>query len=432
MNKNIRLFAIAAGIIILIIVIAVLGKIGGKGQREITSKQTPHRQQTQQASNPQTWPALWGPPSQQCEKKKSSFSTSPIAPEDITVVAPMGELAQGHVVPGEHIGINYTPNPSTNGVNVFAPADGHIAMVERHQYVSEGGSSSKLRNYHVYIVHSCSLFTGFVHVTNLAPEILAANAELKAIDQGTVDSSSKNVWPNVAVKAGQVIGTANGFGLLGMVTVDLDKKISGYINPANYKDEGWRLNSVAPFDYFPETLKQQLFEKNARKAEPRGGKFDLDIDGKLVGSWFETGSGGIRGSGSGLKRCGNFPCPAQDGQVALVYDYVDPLQLRVSIGHNWGLAEETPYGVKGNAPDFKDVGTQSNLVKYELVTLLNKNKENGLNQEHAVYTQSDDKNVIGTALVQLTGNRQIKAELFPGKSASQVTEFSSAARTYER
>ncbi len=378
------------------------------------------------------WPLLWGPPNPDCSQKKSQFSFSPIKVKDITLIQPMGELAEGHVVPGEHIGINYAPNPKTNGVTVVAPADGYIATIERHQYIPEGGFSTKLRNYHVYLVHDCNLFTGFVHVTNLSKELLAANPELQALDSGTVDSRGKNIWPQIPVKAGQTIGTANGFGLLGMVTVDLTKTINGYANPANYEAESWRMHAVSPLAYFPSSIKNQLLAKNTRRAEPVGGKFDFDIEGKLIGSWFEPGSGGVSGNGAGLKRCGNFPCPAQDGQIAFVYDYIDPAQLRISIGHNWGLSGRTPYGVSGNAPDFKDIGKNNGLLRYELAPLRNENKSHGVLGEHAVFTETDDQTVFGTLLVQVMSERQIKAEVFPNQRAYQVRGFTANARPYER
>lgn len=382
--------------------------------------------------SPKNWPLLWGAPNPNCQKRPAALAASPIAIGDIAVVAPMGELAEGHIVPGEHIGINYDPDPATDGVRVFAPADGYIATVERHQYVPEGAFTAKLRNYHVYIVHSCTFFTGFVHVTNFSPELLAANAELRALDTGTVDERSKNIWPNIPVKAGQVIGTANAFGLLGMVTVDLATRIDGYVNPANYTDEGWRLNAAAPHGYFSEPIRSQFLSKTGRTAEPRGGTFDLDVDGRLVGSWFEPSSGGIKGSGAGLKRCGNFPCPAQDGQIAFVYDFMDPAQLRVSIGHNWGLAKGTPYGVKDNRPDFRNIGQTAGPVKYELVPLLNMNAAHNFSGEHAIFTKSDDATVLGTLLVEVTALRRIKVEVFPGRSASQVAGFTANVRMYER
>lgn len=426
MTKTTRILVIFGGILALIAIIALVAKPKNRASREPATNQP-----LAQAPQQQNWPLLWGAAPQSCERKKSQLTASPIAVEDIAAIQPMGELAAGHVVPGEHIGINYVPNPATDGAVVYVPADGYIAMIERHQYIPEGGFTSKLRNYHIYMVHSCSLFTGFVHVTNIAPELLAANAELKALDEGTVDSSSKNIWPNIAVKAGQVIGTANGFGLLGMVTVDLDTRITGYVNPANYQDESWRVNAVAPFDYFPKPIKEQLLAKNLRKVEPLGGKFDLDVDVKLVGNWMQPGSGGIKGSGAGLKRCGNFPCPVQDGQIAFVYDYIDPAQLRVSIGHNWGLSAQTPYGVKGNAPNFKDVDESTGQVKYELTPLLNKNKDHGIGGEHPIATATDEAKLLGTLLVEMTGPR-IKVEVFPGKSAAQVSGFTESARSYER
>jgi hypothetical protein len=40
--------------------------------------------------------------------------------------------------------------------------------------------------------------------------------------------------------------------------------------------------------------------------------------------------------------------------------------------------------------------------------------------------------VLGTVLMQLVGQRLLKMEIFPGKTAAQVNGFDSAALMYER
>lgn len=356
-----------------------------------------------------------------------------MAVADVAFIQPIGELREGHILPGDHMGFDYEAIPGAPARTVVAPADGTIARIERHQYKPEPGFPKTLKNYHLYLSFSCDLYIGYVHITTLDPALIAASPALQTIDTETV-TESRNALVGVPVKAGQALGTVEGLGLLGMVTVDLGTTNAGYLNPESYQGENWRVHSVAPFEYFSEPVKSQLYEKLVRTAEPRGGKIDYDIDGTIVGNWFEVGSNGFEGNKRDTAlRCGNFVCPYWDGHLALVYDYVDPEQLRISIGHDWGLLGRTPFGVKGNSPDPATIGVEQGPVKYELVGRTNTNTAHGITIPTTdIFTETDESQIFGTMLVELLEPRTLKVEVFPGKGASRVSEFTDAARTYER
>lgn len=380
------------------------------------------------------WPDLWGPPDNQtkCQKKSAvKFSSLPITIEDISHVEPIGELREGHIIPGDHAGIDYKTSPATSPVGVFAPADGFLVRVEKHPYDPPQGYPRDIQHYHIYLEHSCTFFTGFVHLTEFSPEILASSGEL---DKLTKDKSTEQKWGTfrIPIKAGQQLGTAWSFGLLGWVTIDLTHTNQGYLSPQSYKGENWRIHSVSGFDYLENSLKEKTNSKNPRTKEPRGGKIDFDIEGKLVGGWFEKGTGGFRNLDVAPKQCGNFPCPYWDGHIAFVYDYIDPGQPRVSVGYNWGLANRTPFGIKDNSPDFKDIGVEQGSVKYELVALKDLSKERGYDTESPLITENDDSQVLGTLLVQVIDQDTVKVEIFPSKTKDQVSRFTSNARTYTR
>lgn len=378
-------------------------------------------------------PILWGGPQDDCEEKESfQFTTSPISTGDITVIEPMGELKQGHIIPGDHIGINYKTSPTSTPVNVYTPADGIIVMVEHHPYTAPPGYPQNLRNYHIYITHSCTFFGGYLHITDLSKEILAKSSKLQGLYDENPDKPT-NIWPNIRVKAGEKIGTAWSMGLLGMVAVDLTHTNTGYLNPESYSGENWRLHAVSPWLYFKEPLKSQWYAKNPRITEPRGGKIDFDIEGKLVGNWFEEGTNGMKGdSESKPRQCGNWPCPYWEGHIAFVYDYIDPTELRVSIGYQTGFATQTPYGVMGNSPDFKDINPGDGMVKYELVSLRDVSAERGYETDDPLIEVSDENNPLGIILIQLTDKDTLKAEIFPGRTPDQVSGFSNNARVYVR
>ncbi|MBI2593567.1 hypothetical protein HYW44_02910 [Candidatus Daviesbacteria bacterium] len=388
------------------------------------------------------WPVLWGAPDNRtkCQKNENvKFSSLPISIEDILYIEPIGELREGHIIPGDHGGIDYKTSPSSTPVKVYSPADGYLVGVEKHPYDPPPGYPKNIQHYHVYLEHSCTLFTGFVHLTEFSAELLSLSPELKTLSE---DKSGQfnNIAPRIPLKAGQQLGTAWSFGLLGWVTVDLTHTNKGYLNPGSYKGENWRIHSVAFHDFLDDQLKKQIASKNPRTKEPLGGKIDYDIEGKAVGNWFEQGTEGLRDEKVAPKQCGNFPCPYWDGHLSLVYDYVDPEQLRVSIGHDWGLTGRTPFGVNGNVPDFKDIDTSDGVVKYELVSLKDVSKAIGYDAESALITENDEAQVLGTMLVQMQESQKIskaccsamKMEIFPDKSKDQVSGFTSKALIYER
>lgn len=419
--------------LVIIVVLVAVGLIGGIIVWRLGQNQLQSRQHEKVAVSTE-WPVLWGPPDGQnrCQKIPSAkYTVLPVAIEDIKFVQPIGELREGHIVPGDHGGFDYKTSPTSTPVKVFMPADGFLVRVEKHPYDPPAGYPKSLQHYHIYLEHSCTLFTGFVHLTEFAPEVLTAS---QALEQLTKDRSTqqKQAAFRIPLKAGQQIGTAWSFGLLGWVTVDLTVTNKGYLKPESYKGENWRIHSVPAFDYFEQPLKSNILAKNPRTAEPRGGKIDFDIEGKLIGNWFQKGTGGFRNDKVEPKQCGNWPCPYWDGHLALVYDYIDPAQLRVSVGFNTGMSGRTPFGVKGNAPDFKDTGVAEGLVKYELVGLKDISKERGYDAESPLITVNDESSVLGTMLAQVIDKDTIKVEIVPGKTKDQISAFTPSVRVYHR
>ena len=117
--------------------------------------------------------------------------------------------------------------------------------------------------------------------------------------------------------------------------------------------------------------------------------------------------------------------------MSIVYDGLDPEQIVISIGEFEGRGQQ--FGVKGNAPNPKDVGIGT-LVKYELVPYdyySGNAKWDGINYAENIKARNTDE-VRGTALFELTEARKLKAEFFPKKSANEVSGFTGNAKVYER
>ncbi|MBI2665545.1 hypothetical protein HYX12_02925, partial [Candidatus Woesearchaeota archaeon] len=364
------------------------------------------------------------------EKEKVTFTHLPLSVEKITVIEPQGELTgyvSGHITPGDHVGFQY--NKDAPAIPVYALADGYLVRVERNP----GYFAIGVKNYHLYIEYSCSMFGSYVHVTEIAPELLDADTSFKELDKFTEENIPDNKryrYLRIPVKAGQVLGNIEKWGLLGMLTVDTTVPSQGFVTPKIYEGEPWKVHAVPVFNYFSEELKQKVYLKNPRIIEPRGGKIDFDIPGKLVGNWFKEGTdyAGDRTN----PYCGDYLCPYWNGHLAFVYDFVDPSQIRVSIGYDAQLENQGPYGIVGNTPDPSMISKDYGKVKYELVSLNDVTEQKGYKSQGKALVTENSNEVLGTVLLQIMDDNHIKMEIFPKKRASEVSGFSGKEQIYYR
>jgi len=353
---------------------------------------------------------FWG----DCEEKDDvRFTFSPIDPVVIKVIKPMGKMHISHPLPTKHMYIIDDKGVGDSNYvtyDVVAPADGYIVNIE--------ALPNRVNDYGFSIWHSCSVLSSYTHLGDLSPEIRATTGEIPPGSQW--EALNKNA---IFVKAGQHIASSKGgfdFGVL-----DSKVSLTGWVFPT-HQGGGVQIHTADPFDYFIEPVRSQMLEKNARKVEPFGGKVDYDIDGRLVGNWFEEGKV-VYESGP--------PEFTTKDHLAIAYNYIDPTLIEVSFGaeDDIGITYEDcgvcdySFGVKGNKPDPADVSVETGLIKYEL-----------LGEEHIdhptlgfrVGVSTDE--VLGVFLVQMLDDRTIKGEVFAKKTASQVTGFTSNAKIYER
>ena len=115
-------------------------------------------------------------------------------------------------------------------------------------------------------------------------------------------------------------------------------------------------------------MRSDPLSKVIRKVEPRAGKIDYDIEGTVAGNWFLEGT---------VDYGGNVPPnepPAKEywkGHLTIAYGYIDPTQLRISIGFDTGINDDLycnacfgAYGERGNQPDPAMVGPESASALY--------------------------------------------------------------------
>jgi len=296
-------------------------------------------------------------------------------------------------------------------IEVYSPADGTIQEIQHMGSFRGDVEHVPFDDYRLVIVHTCSISTIFIHIDKLSDKIMEVAPEF-----------GKYKGVNVEVKAGEIIGWYDN-------NVDfnvVDKNIkNNLVEPESYKDSNPnRMQIQDPFNYFNEQLRSQLIAKSLRTAKPEGGFIDYDIDGKLIGTWFGENTNGW----SGLKQERYWA-----DHLAIVYDSIDPEHILVSIGTFKGKAQQ--FGVKGNSPDPAEVGTSTGLIKYELVSYRHYigDKEWDYREEFSQNLKvKNGEGVLGVVLMQMLEDRKLKVEVFPDKTANEVTGFTENAKIYVR
>jgi len=253
--------------ILILVIVGIVALVGFFGYRAVKHAPQPGSSQDQSGSPFSSFGR------EDCKKEFVKFGTSPIRIEDIDYIVPMGRMSGEHVTPTDHQYFHppdWSVDPTPR--DVIAPGDGFITEIERLNFQAyEGGR--RATDYNVTIEYSCTISSGFIHVTQFSDRVneLAGN-----IEAGT----SKQL--RIPVTEGEAIGSIRGFAnsniyQLDFLVFDTDTTLSGLLTPSFYKSEEWKIHIVDPFDYFAEPVKELLLTKNLRSVAPLGGKIDYDV-----------------------------------------------------------------------------------------------------------------------------------------------------------
>jgi hypothetical protein len=354
-----------------------------------------------------------------------TMTASPIALNDLLYIQPTGLEIGGHVTPIDH-GYFYIKGamakPATQAP-VYAPFDGVITNVSLSVRNGGGGPGqpATYNDYAVSVDATCNFRVRFSNLVRFAGGLADKVGQI---------SNNQIKTPAYSVKSGELIGytglpTAYG---IDVWVEDDNSTLTGFINPKQYTDaESWKTHAVDLFAYTKEPLKSQLLALTLRDAQPRWGKIDYDIDSKLIGTWFQTGSGGYSGGmhgGEGYWK----------GHLSIVPDGNDPGWTDISFGDYQGQPQQ--FAVIGNTPDPAKVSPSTGLVKYELGQIEHYSGSTGelwTGQSYVPHIRTRANNQVkGTVLMQMIGPRTLKMEIFPGKTATQVSGFTANVKTYER
>ena len=397
-------FSVVEGLII-VIILAAVALVGWRVSQAIGKKDTANNSSvatgTQSTADAVTaGKQLSG---NHCEGSGSGakLSVSPMKPADFSHIEPYGLMIGGHVTPVDHQ--YYSPavfNSPKDTYEVRAMGDAKIVELEVHP--------TRIRL--VFSV-TCTFFYYYDLLTSVEPGI------------------SEQALP-ITVKAGQLIGHIGGQ-TLDFAVWDTTKPLKGFVVPEHYKSEAWKIYTADPLDYYTDDLKTVTLAKYVRTAEPRSGKIDYDVDGKLIGTWFQEGTNGYGGAGQGGKS--NY----WDGHLSFAPDHYDPTALIVSVGYLAPAngAPENQFSVPQGSPDPAAITPQSGLIKYSLkqwdYLKADGSKWDSMSFATGVTVSNSGKSTLGCALVQMTETRKLKFETFMGADCSAVAGFKQP-KIYER
>ena len=353
-----------------------------------------------------------------------TLTSAPLATSDIGVVVPMGNMIGGHVTPIDHE-YYYQKDPAAkrDTYAVMAPADGSIVDLQhRTSFIGNAADApaGSTDEYRIVISYSCTFFSYYDLVTSLDSSILS---QLPSDFATTGRMGNKPI----AVKAGQVIAHVGGQSL-DFAVWDTTKTASGLLNPIAFSGEAWKIVTVPPLNYWSDSVKTAVLPFYVRTAEPRDGKFDYDVDGTAVGDWFLAGTNGYSGTTSSQPLPNYFA-----GHLALAPDAIDGKSFIFSLG-KYNNGDATQFAMVGNTTDPATITQNSGVVKYTLATVSHI-LPNG--QEWTGSTPSTGITVkVGAvkavALIQMTGKQTMNVEVFPGKTADQISAFDSGVQIYNR
>lgn len=348
----------------------------------------------------------------------------PMNADDFAFIIPYGLMVDSHVTPIDHQyfspAVFHSP-PDT--YPVYAMADGTITEISHR---AKGvGYDRPSNDYRFVFSHTCTLLTYYDLVTSLAPD-MKAEFNKKAKVQGT--NSFANL--NIEVKAGQLVGYIGGQ-TLDFAVWDTTKPLSGFVSSKLYEGEPWKIYTADPLDYYSEELKKLAISKYLRSTPPASGKIDYDIDGRLVGNWFQENTNGYAGDRD--QPDGKY----WRGHLALAPDHIDPAQFIASFGTFRDPGDGEQFMIDPGSANPAEVSTESGLIKYQLFTY-SYSKTDGTDWNRMTHAldpkmiKNTHEPTAGCLLLQLIDARKLKAEPFPNANCAKINEFSDKAIHYIR
>jgi hypothetical protein len=328
----------------------------------------------------------------------------PMRMQDVESILPLGLMVAGHVTPIDHIYFGPIDRQSALGAyEVYVVGNGLISEISTRPNHNNTGFE-----YRVVLQHTGNFYSYYDLIDVLDPAI-ASQIPAGALDNGKIFRGP------IAVTGGQVLGRIGGK-TLDFANVDTNTFLPGFIRPASYSREPWKVFTVDTFAAYDEPLRSQLLAKNNRVAEPRQGRIDYDVSGAMRGTWFLQGTNGYAGA-SDVANTDRYYI----GHLAIAPYVMDPSYYVISLGNYKG--QPTQLGVRSMPADPATITPASGIIKLELVQPPNGGPPAISNAQSP--TQ-------GTILLQVLPGEQLKVQVFPDIAPASVSGFTDAAQIYVR
>jgi hypothetical protein len=340
------------------------------------------------------------------------FDYPPVDLDKVSFILPMGGMIGSHVTPIDHqyyVSYDFDKGDEAKvDIDVYSPYDGIVTHIQ-HMNVAAGDNPLVVNDYRLVIQHTSTVSSIYIHIDELSNKIAAFDPGL---------GNYTNV--NIEVSAGEVIGRYGGSVDYNIVDENV---VLPFINHDSYYSENWKIHCPDPFDYFNQSIKDELVEKCLRTDFPIGGKICYDIDGKLVGNWFEEGTNGYGGVNQDRYWAGH---------LSIAYDSIDPDAIIVSIGTFIDSARQ--FSVKNNSPDPANISVEDGLIIYELVDFQYYKNDTDWDRNSLVkgLKIKNYEHVNGVILLQMLEDRKLKVEIFSGKNSNEINGFTENAVIYIR
>jgi len=332
---------------------------------------------------------------------KIYFTYPPVGLEGIANFSPRGAV---DVLPKPHAGAylkHYGLFPTTTPI--YAMADGQI--IGLGEYFTDT-SFGPLAEHTIVIKHSTTMTVKYGHVGELSEKI---SSQLPPLTE-----RSDNVL-TIPVSAGDTIAWVFSYSALDILLMDNSQQLN-YLYPEVLGPEN--RYSADLTEYFKEPLRTSLLNMCLREEEPRWGKVDYDVAGKMIGIWYYTGD----------------YIDVHARQLGIAYNHEHPSRIALCDGYaNFDLGVRGSYAIFGNEPKPETIGTESGMIKYEV--FLFSSWDRPTDSTFVLRDISDiDENAQskGTYLLQMLDEETLKVEPFFDKTAGEVDDFTGSARIYTR
>ena len=341
-------------------------------------------------------------------------------------ITPMGEMTSTHVTPVDHIYIYFPQQAKPAGTYmVTSPADGFIVGAGDFRI----GNGYPYPDYRLIIMHSCKLFSVYIHVGTLIGSASKIAAEMQ----------STGSWSgSIEIKAGEVIADDSANPNFDYSLFDGSTKLSGFANLDSYANsESWKPFTVDPFEYMSSAVKSSYAAKVTRTATPVGGKIDYDKVGGIIGNWFVKGTNGYAGQGANANYANATGSSKVsrgywDTHLAIAPHNVDTAQYIFSVG-DWDGCPCQMVAAPGQINP-SSITAASGTIVYELREFQLQSSSGSSFDQGGIWPQNfkvvATNIVAGYLAIRVNADNSITVEKGVGLAKSSFTAFTSKALTY--